>query len=90
MRDIKARIKKLEDKPVNNRSYIIFVHHGEYNEEQVYLIIAGKENFIYRTKESANDLLKRIVKNNEVDCIIKDDWEDIEELLRGKIYHEWD
>ena len=66
MRDIKTRIKKLEDKPVNNRSYVIFVTHGEYNGEQVYLISAGKENFICRTKESAIDLLERIVKNNEV------------------------
>jgi len=89
MRDIKTRIKKLEDKPVNNRSYVIFVTHGEYNGEQVYLISAGKENFICRTKESAIDLLERIVKNNEVDCTIKDDWEEIEELLKGKIYHEW-
>ena len=89
MREIKTRIKKLENKPVNNRSYVIFVTHGEYNGEQLYLISAGKENLICRTKESANDLLKRIVKNNEVDCIIKDDWEEIEELLKGKIYHEW-
>ena len=92
MRKIKARIKKLQ----KERGYLtyqkkvyIFLHYGDFSGEEVFLVIVSDNKFICRSKEATYNLLDILSNKYEIECIIKDYWQDINKILRGKIYYEW-
>lgn len=89
MRDILNRIKKLENHRDYRKSVIIFIYHGYFKDERVYLVQVQSLNFICKDKDIVNDLLEKVSFKYDIELIITDEWCDIPKLLEGAVYREW-
>lgn len=89
MKEIKKRLKNLENNSVYRKSVVIFIYHGLYDNKLIYLVTVQNSKFICNTKEAVNSLLQKVSLKYDIEVIITDNWEDISENLKDCKYTIW-